>query len=99
MNALSSAVGIKVDFDMALLVIASGLYRQLANKMRGYSDAHAGRVFRDLINMPATVTVGSSEVMVRFHRRAHLPIIIDSGMLDTPIKVPWWNGLTLRLTV
>ncbi|MBI3155263.1 MAG: hypothetical protein HYZ20_07620 [Burkholderiales bacterium] len=30
MSALSSAVGLKVDFDMALLVIASGLYRLLA---------------------------------------------------------------------
>jgi hypothetical protein len=98
MNALSSAVGIKVDFDMALLVIASGLYRQLAKKMRGYADAQAGRIFRDLINMPATVNVGEAEVTVRFHRRAHLPIIIDSGMLDTPVKVPWWNGLPLRLT-
>ena len=97
MNALSSAVGIKVDFDMALLVIASGLYRQLAKKMRGYADAQAGHIFRDLIDMPATVTVGTSEVMVRFHRRAHLPIIIDSGMLDSPVKVPWWNGLTLRM--
>jgi transposase len=97
MNALSSAVGIKVDFDMALLVIASGLYRQLAKKMRGYADAQAGHIFRDLINMPATVTVGTSEVTVRFHRRAHLPIIIDSGMLDSPLKVPWWNGATLRM--
>jgi hypothetical protein len=97
MNALSSAVGIKVDFDMALLVIASGLYRQLAKKMRGYADAQAGHIFRDLINMPATVTVGDSEVTVRFHRRAHLPIIIDSGMLDSPVKVPWWNGSTLRM--
>ena len=26
---------LKVDFDMALLVIASGLYRLLARKMRG----------------------------------------------------------------
>ena len=97
MNALSSAVGIKVDFDMALLVIASGLYRQLAKKMRGYADAQAGHIFRDLINMPATVTVGASEVTVRFHRRARLPIIIDSGMLDSPVKVPWWNGSTLRM--
>ncbi len=97
MNALSSSVGIKVDFDMALLVIASGLYRQLAHRMRGYADAQAGHIFRDLINMPATVTVGASEVTVRFHRRAHLPIIIDSGMLDSPVKVPWWNGATLRM--
>ena len=38
-DALSSAVGLKVDFDMALLVIASGLYRTLAKGMRGYADA------------------------------------------------------------
>ena len=98
MNALSSSVGIKVDFDMALLVIASGLYRLLARKMRGYADAQANRVFRDLVNMPATVTVSSSEVLVHFHRRAHLPIIIDSGLLDRPVSVPWWNGASLRMT-
>jgi len=97
MNALSSSVGIKVDFDMALLVIASGLYRLLARKMRGYADAQAGRVFRDLIDMPATITVSPSEVLVHFHRRAHLPIIIDSGLLNQPVCVPWWNGASLRM--
>ena len=49
MDALTSAVGIKVDFDMALLVIASGLYRMLARRMRGYADAQARHLFRDLI--------------------------------------------------
>jgi len=98
MNALSSAVGLKVDFDMVLLVVASGLYRLLAEKMRGYRDAHAGRIFRDLIDIPATVIVGKTEVQVEFHRRAHLPIIIDSGLLNSPVKVPWWNGMPLRLT-
>jgi hypothetical protein len=97
-NALSSSVGIKVDFDMALMVIASGLYRLLAHKMRGYADAQARRIFRDLIDMPATVTVAEQEVTVRFHRRAHLPIIIDSGLLNAPVTVPWWNGATLRMT-
>jgi transposase len=98
MNALSSAVGLKVDFDMALLVIASGLYRFLAEKMRGYRDAHAGRIFRDLINIPATVTIDKRGVTVQLHRRAHLPIIVDSGILDAPVKVPWWNNMSLRLT-
>ena len=98
MNALSSAVGLKVDFDMALLVIASGLYRLLAEKMRGYRDAHAGRIFRDIIDIPATVTVEENDVTVRLHRRAHLPIIVDSGLLDSKVRVPWWRNKTLRLT-
>jgi len=98
MNALSSAVGLKVDFDMALLVIASGLYRLVARRMRGYADAQARQVFRDLINMPATVEIDDSGVAVQFHRRAHLPIVLASGMLDRTVSVPWWNGATLRLS-
>jgi hypothetical protein len=34
----SSSVGFKVDFDMALLVLASGLYRRMASRMRGYDE-------------------------------------------------------------
>lgn len=98
MDALSSAVGLKVDFDMALLVIASGLYRLLARTMRGYADAQARQIFRDLIAMPATVEVTPTEVVVQFHRRAHLPIILASGRLNQPVSVPWWNGVPLRLT-
>jgi len=98
MDALSSAVGLKVDFDMALLVIASGLYRLLARRMRGYADAQARHIFRDLIDTPADVSIAEREVQVRFHRRAHLPIIIASGLLHSPVKVPWWNSYTLRMS-
>ena len=88
----------KVDFDMALLVIASGLYRLLARRMRGYSDAQARQIFRDLIDMPADVIITAKEIQVSFHRRAHLPIILASGLINRPVPVPWWNGLALRLT-
>jgi hypothetical protein len=97
-NALSSSVGLKVDFDMALLVVASGLYRLLAQKMRGYGDAQARQIFRDLIDMPATVAISDDEVLVRFHRRAHLPIVLASGLLNNPVAVPWWGGRPLRFT-
>jgi transposase len=97
-DALSSSVGLKVDFDMALLVLASGLYRLIAQRMRGYADAQARQIFRDLIDMPADVTVSEKEVEVSFHRRAHLPILLASGLMEKPIAVPWWNGLPLRLT-
>jgi hypothetical protein len=98
MDALSSAVGLKVDFDMSLLVIASGLYRLLARRMRGYSDSQARNIFRDLIDMPADVGITESEVLVQFHRRAHLPIIMASGLLDQPVSVPWWGGRSLRMS-
>jgi hypothetical protein len=98
MDALSSAVGLKVDFDMALLVVASGLYRLLARQMRGYADAHARQIFRDLVNLPAQVHLTEKEVRVEFHRRAHLPIVLASGLCDHPVPIPWWEGRCLRLT-
>jgi transposase len=94
-DALSSSVGFKVDFDMALLVLASGLL--MARRMRGYDDAQARQIFRDLIDMPADVTITENEIRVRFHRRAHLPIVLASGLFDKPVKVPWWHGRSLRL--
>jgi hypothetical protein len=96
-DALSSSVGFKVDFDMALLVIASGLYRLMARRMRGYDDAQARQIFRDLIDMPADVAITDHEIRVRFHRRAHLPIILASELINKPIPVPWWHGRSLRI--
>jgi hypothetical protein len=60
-DALSSSVGLKVDFDMALLVLASGLYRLMANRMRGYQDAQARQIFRDLIDMPADISISQAK--------------------------------------
>ncbi|MFZ1096900.1 MAG: hypothetical protein WAN75_48070 [Xanthobacteraceae bacterium] len=60
-------------------------------------DAQARQIFRDLIDMPADVAMTDHEVRVRFHRRAHLPIVLASGLIDKPVAVPWWNGLPLRL--
>jgi hypothetical protein len=96
-DALSSSVGFKVDFDMALLVLASCLYRMMARRMRGYDDAQARQIFRDLIDMPADVAITENEIRVRFHRRAHLPIVLASGLIDQTVTVPWWNGRRLRL--
>jgi hypothetical protein len=96
-DALSSSVGFKVDFDMALLVIASGLYRLMARRMRGYDDAQARQIFRDLIDMPADVAITDYEIRVRFHRRAHLPIVLASGLIDKPVSVAWWYGRPLRI--
>jgi hypothetical protein len=96
-DALSSAVGFKVDYDMALLVVASGLYRLMARRMRGYADAQARQIFRDLISMPADVLPEDGEIRIRFHRRAHLPIVLASDLIGKPVPIPWWNNTPLRI--
>ncbi|HTS53224.1 MAG TPA: hypothetical protein VMH26_08120 [Burkholderiales bacterium] len=48
--------------------------------------------------MPADVEITDKEVRVEFHRRAHLPLILASGMTEEPVPVPWWGGRSLRLS-
>ena len=43
------------------------------------------------------IAITETEITVRFHRRAHLPIVLASGLIDKPVAVPWWNGRALRL--
>ena len=78
----------KSDRPTAIPVVASGLYRLFARRMRGYADAQARQIFRDLLDMPADVTIAAGGVHVKFHRRAHLPIIVASGLLDKPVAIP-----------
>jgi hypothetical protein len=57
----------------------------MARRMRGYDDAQARQICRDLIDMPADVAITEREIRVRFHRRAHLPIVLASGLIDKPV--------------
>jgi hypothetical protein len=66
--------------------------------MRGYADAQARQIFHDLLDMPAPVGISSQEVRVEFHRRAHLPIVLDSELGQPNFAIPWWHGRRLQLT-
>lgn len=98
MDALSSAVAMKVNCDLQLTIMASSLYRLLGAKVaNGYADAKADHIFRDLIDATATVTITSSEIVVRFPKRAHNPLLLAAGFDRKAIPVPWLSGKTLRL--
>ena len=58
-----------------------------ARRMRGDDYAQARQLFV-IVDMPADVAVTPAEVRVRFHRRAHLPIVLASGLIDKPVTVP-----------
>jgi hypothetical protein len=63
--------------------------------MQGYSDAQTRQIFRDLVDMPASMKVSPEQVEVTFHRRAHLSIVLASKIFSETPAVPWWNGARL----
>ena len=98
MDALSSAVAMKVNCDVQLTLMASSLYRILGQRVgNGYETAKSRHIFRDLVNGAAHVSVEHNSITVRLHRRAHNPLLIaaDFGLTDVPI--PWLGGKRLRI--
>ncbi|MBE7502191.1 MAG: hypothetical protein HS113_18205 [Verrucomicrobiales bacterium] len=80
LDALSSAVALKVDFDVALTEIASGLYRLLARQLNGYATAKARQIHRHFLDTPARIEIGERRVEVQLPKRAHNPLLIAAGV-------------------
>jgi hypothetical protein len=97
-DALSSMVGMKVDFDMQLTLMASSLYRMMAQRIgREYSHSQAKTVFRNLLDLSGKVQVTAASVVVTVDKRAHNPYLVASGLADQPIPMPWFGDKKLVL--
>ena len=97
MDALSSAVALKVNCDLQLTLMGSSLYRLLAGRIgEGYETAKSRHVFRDFIDASATVMIGEREIVVRFQKRAHNPLLLAAGFGETDVRVPWLGRKRLQ---
>ena len=97
MDALSSAVALKVDCDLQLTLMASSLYRLFASEIaNGYHTADSSHIFRDLINASANITIESEDVLVKFQKRAHNPFLLKAKFDDLSVPISWWGNKRLR---
>ena len=98
MDAMSAAVPMRINADLQLTLMASGLYRILANRIGGEQQAARARtLFRNFIDAPANVTVSRQAIRVRFGRRASNPMLVDAGFADTATRIPWLESRPLSL--
>jgi hypothetical protein len=98
LDALSSMVGLKVDFDLPITIIAGSLYRLMADRIgREYAKAQAKTIYRNLLDVSATVQIGDAEVIVTVDKRAHNPYLVASGLADHPTPMPWFGNKLLKI--
>lgn len=98
LDALSSAVALKVDFDVVLTEVATGLYRLMARQLNGYETAKARQVYRHFLDTPAQIEIQAQRVEVQLPKRAHNPLLIAAGVGKKEIAIPWWNNYKLAIT-
>ncbi len=98
MDALSSAVAMKVSCDLQLTLMASSLYRLLGEQIgNGYATAKSQHIFRDFIDAAAHVMISERQILVRFQKRAHNPLLMAAGFAQTQPPVPWLGNKRLQL--
>ena len=98
LDALTSMVGLKVDFDLQITLMASALYRLLAQKIGGiYSTAQAKKIFHNLLDVSASVAITDGGVEVTLDKRAHNPFLVQSRLTDTPTPMPWFGNKLLKI--
>ena len=91
LDALSSAVRLKVDFDVTLTEVATGLFRMLGRRLAGYESAHARQLYRHFLNTPAHVEIREDRIEVTLPKRAHNPLLIQAGLGQATTPIPWWE--------
>jgi transposase len=97
MDALSSAVAMKVNLDLQLTLMASSLYRLFGSKVgNGYQKAKSRHIFRDLVDATATLVITDKDIMVRYQKRAHNPLLIAADFDKTDVPIPWLGGKKLH---
>lgn len=96
LDALSSMVGLKVDLDLQLTLMAASLYRLMAQRMgREYRRATAKTLFRKLFDVSGQVTITPAGIEIALARRAHNPLLRAAGLADHPVPVPWLQGMPI----
>ncbi len=97
MDALSSAVALKVNCDVQLTLMASSLYRYLSQRIgNGYEAAKSRHLFRDFIDATATIEIDERFIWARFQKRAHNPLLLAAGFDKIETRIPWLGNKRLR---
>ncbi len=92
LNALSSPVIVKVDFDIAMTLIANTLYKVLAGRFKLFDKSKPKTLYRNLVEAEAKIAITSDKVNVKFGKKAFNPMVMDWVSLLPKIKVPWMDN-------
>lgn len=95
LNALSSPIIVKVDFDIAMTLIANTLYKILSKKFKLFDSAKPKTVYRNIVEGAAKIYIGEDSVKVVFGKKAFNPLIMDWIKTQPEYRIPWMHNKVL----
>jgi hypothetical protein len=97
LNCLSSPILVKVHFDVTMTMIADTLYSMLAQKLRGFKNCDAPKLYRHFVRGKGMISVDGRDITVVYPRRAHNPILRAVPWQEMPDNIPSLPGARLSL--
>ncbi|GAG17087.1 unnamed protein product, partial [marine sediment metagenome] len=73
------------------------LYTMLAQKLRGFEQCDAPKLYRHFIRGKANLRVKNGEIIVTYPRRAHNPILRAVPWHRFPQPLSWLDNAKLKL--
>ena len=96
LNRLSSSMVIKVDFDLALTVLAYNLYRLLALDLpSGYRRCSALTLFETMLATGADIRLDPDLCTVSLKNQSGLPALLAGVAKIQPEPIPWLGNRRL----
>jgi len=95
MDCLANEVRLNVNLDIVLTVIANGCYRWLSNNLKGFEKMEPKFVYRKIVETGGRISFSGNNILIRFDRRSHNPIIAQANLDKTPVRIPWLEGKKL----
>jgi len=96
LNALSSPIVVKVNFDIAMTLIANTLYKLLVREIRKFQKSKPKTIFRSFIESHAEIDIEKDIVTVKFEKRSFNPLIMDWVRERQNLLVPWMGNRRLQ---
>jgi len=97
LNALSSPIMVRIHFDILLSVVASFLYRRLAEDLPRFEKSLAPEIFRRFIDMPGRIRFDGHNFELHIRKRAHIPILLGVKKLQAAIEIPWLDDRRIHI--
>ena len=98
LDALSSAVPLKIEIDLQLTLMASSLYRLLARRIaRDMETAKPRALFEKLVRTRASIRIRDDYIVVTLPRRAHNPYMLAAGYTEAAYRIPWLENRLPRI--
>jgi hypothetical protein len=93
LDGLASEVRLNVDLDAMLTVSLNGCYRWLAKQLHGFETVAPKQLYRKFVETSGVIEIEQEQIVVRFDRRGHNPILREASLDQPNQMVPWLQNL------